>query len=202
MILENLNCRSYFYLVNGLIFLLLFAILVIYSYHQNLKKARYLSFHDQLTGLYNRNFFEVEVKRLDNRRNLPLSIVIVDINSLKYINDNFGHKVGDQVLIKMGQILKKSCRKGDILSRWGGDEFVLLLPGTDKQSAEKVVNRINNNIKNTDIINFNAALGVATKVSINQDIDEVFKKADFNLYNNKKKIKDSLSRDSKILPEF
>ncbi len=85
----------------------------------------YLSYHDVLTGLYNRTYFEEEMKRLDVARQLPISFIIADINGLKFANDAFGHKFGDKLLKKMAEIIKACLRKEDIVARWGGDEFVV-----------------------------------------------------------------------------
>ena len=88
---------------------------------------KYLSFHDKLTGLFNRAYFEEELKRLDNERHLPLSIIIGDVNGLKIINDAFGHYEGDKLLVSAAKILNTLCRQDDIVARWGGDEFIVLL---------------------------------------------------------------------------
>lgn len=100
------------------------------------KNMLYFSYHDYLTGLYNRRFYEEELKRLDTERNLPLSIVMGDVNGLKYINDTFGHLMGDDLLMKVADSIKKACRSDDIIARLGGDEFVILLPKTDTVDAE------------------------------------------------------------------
>jgi diguanylate cyclase (GGDEF)-like protein len=102
----------------------------------------YKSFHDKLTSLYNRRYFEEELVRLDTKRQLPLSIIMADINGLKIINDSLGHKKGDELLIKTANILKKVIRDEDILARWGGDEFAILLPNTNQQEAKRVIERI------------------------------------------------------------
>jgi len=94
------------------------------------QKIEFLSYHDQLTGLYNRHFFEAELKRLDTDRNLPFTIAMIDVNGLKLTNDAFGHEAGDQLLQRVAQVLKQECRTDDIISRVGGDEFVVLLPKT------------------------------------------------------------------------
>ncbi|MDP3011638.1 MAG: diguanylate cyclase, partial [Candidatus Hydromicrobium sp.] len=85
------------------------------------KEIKYLSFHDKLTDLYNRAYFEEELKRLNTKRQLPLSIVIGDVNGLKLVNDAFGHMEGDKLLKKIARILKSCCREEDIIARWGGD---------------------------------------------------------------------------------
>ena len=108
---------------------------------QHQLKAEYLSFHDPLTGLYNRRFFEEELSRLDTGRNLPLTFVMVDVNGLKLANDAFGHDAGDKILIRIANAIKSECRSDDIIARTGGDEFVLLLPNTDSNAADTLVKR-------------------------------------------------------------
>ncbi|MBM3700620.1 MAG: PAS domain S-box protein, partial [Actinobacteria bacterium] len=105
-------------------------------------KIRYLSFHDCLTDLYNRAYFEEELKRLDTRRQLPLSFIMGDVNSLKLVNDTFGHQEGDNLLKKVAELMKSFCRREDIIARWGGDEFAVLLPQTQRGYAEEIIARI------------------------------------------------------------
>lgn len=102
----------------------------------------HLSYHDQLTGLYNRSFFEKEIKRLDTKRQLPLSVIVGDINGLKLLNDALGHAEGDKLLVEMAKLLKSCCRAEDILARTGGDEFSILLPKTDSRGAHSIIKRI------------------------------------------------------------
>lgn len=104
----------------------------------------YMSYHDPLTGLYNRRVFEEEIKRLDTERNLPISIIMGDCNGLKLTNDAFGHSVGDRLLKKVAEAIKSACRADDIVARWGGDEFIILLPKTKKEEAKTIVERIKN----------------------------------------------------------
>lgn len=147
----------------------------------------YLSFHDKLTGLYNRAYFEEEIKRLDTQRQLPLSFVIGDINSLKLVNDAFGHLQGDKIIIKVAELLKAFCRQEDVVARWGGDEFTILLPQTKKEDAAEIVNRIINVFTITDKqeIPISVSLGLATKEKTNQDIQDVAKDAEDNMYRHK-----------------
>jgi len=155
------------------------------------KKAQeeiiYLSYHDQLTGLYNRRFYEEELKRLDTERNFPITLIMADVNGLKLTNDAFGHLAGDRFLEKISNVLKKECRADEIVARIGGDEFVLLLPGTDDKEAEKVVQRIHAAIKleRTDKVILSASIGFAVKQNISQDMNDIFKKAEDDMYRHK-----------------
>ncbi|MHB9154567.1 MAG: sensor domain-containing diguanylate cyclase, partial [Endomicrobiales bacterium] len=106
------------------------------------RQIKYLSFHDRVTGLYNRTYFEEELRRLDTKRELPISLIMGDVNNLKLVNDAFGHREGDKLLMKIASILKASCRNEDIVARWGGDEFIILLPKTDGKTAQVIAQRI------------------------------------------------------------
>ena len=125
----------------------------------------HLSYHDMLTGLYNRRFFEEEIKRLDTERQLPLSIIIGDLNNLKLTNDTFGHLEGDRLLKETAKLLKAVCRSDDILARWGGDEFVILLPKTLIAAAEVIAQRIEKECSELFIqkIPIGLAIGIAAK---------------------------------------
>jgi diguanylate cyclase (GGDEF)-like protein len=130
------------------------------------KSLSFLSTHDTLTGLYNRLFFETEFKRLEKSRQFPISIIMADIDGLKLINDNFGHRSGDQVLTNVAKLFSDVFRQEDIVSRIGGDEFVILLPATDAPIAKKVVARIKKQItdynrKHKDLP-ISISLGVST----------------------------------------
>lgn len=108
-------------------------------YEENL---RYLSTHDSLTSLYNRAYFEAEVSRLEASRDFPVSVVIADIDGLKTINDNYGHDEGDRLIRMAAELLLSAFRAGDVVSRIGGDEFAVLLPRTDLETAQAAVQRI------------------------------------------------------------
>lgn len=160
---------------------------------ERLDKIKYLSFHDSLTALYNRRYFENELKRLDSSRKLPISIIVADIVNLKYVNDNFGHKKGDQYIKKAAQLINKEVRSGDVLARLGGDEFALLLPETSNKDSKKLMRRFKDefrkynkkrNLKTKLIVSF----GAATKESEKENLNQIYEKADNKMYQDKRNI--------------
>ena len=151
------------------------------------REIEYLSLHDHLTSLYNRRFFEEEIKRIDVVRNLPISIITLDVNGLKLINDTFGHSKGDEILVKIAQSIKNSIRSDEIAARIGGDEFSIILPKCTDNEAHIITERIK---ENTDKhseggIPFSLAIGFHTKEKPEEEISEVLKKAESKMYTNK-----------------
>ena len=148
---------------------------------------KYLSYHDSLTRLYNRMFFEEEMRRLNTERSLPLSIIFGDVNGLKLTNDIFGHAAGDDLLRKTAEILKKVCREEDIMARMGGDEFAILLPKTSAQVALKIIERIKNEFSKEPIgvIKYSISMGYDTKVKMNKSIEETMENAEDMMYKEK-----------------
>lgn len=155
------------------------------------QEIAYLSYHDSLTGLYNRTFFEEEQKRLDASRSVPLSLIMGDVNGLKLINDSFGHLQGDKLLKEIGQMLQHCCRGEDFISRVGGDEFVIFLSGIDQIGAEKVCERIYKTCREYEkkqerqTFALSISLGFATKNKPNQRIEELLMQAEEMLYGKK-----------------
>ncbi len=159
----------------------------------------FVSYHDKLTGLYNRRYFEEELRRLDTERNLPLSIIMADVNGLKIINDAFGHQAGDSLLQKVAETLKLHCRSDDILARIGGDEFVLLLPNTKANAAKQLVGRISKQIhsKNMMGLETSVSFGIDTKITSGPSINEVLRNAEDYMYRNK--LYESSSKTSTVI---
>lgn len=153
------------------------------------KKIEFMSYHDSLTGLYNRRYVEDAIKRMETTRNLPFSVMVMDVNGLKMTNDAFGHHLGDKLLKRTAEIIKMVCREKDVLSRVGGDEFLLLLPKTTTEEAEGIKRRILEGISDACIgpVSISLAIGHATKTMISQNILEVQKVADNNMYRDKLK---------------
>ncbi|NLJ39627.1 MAG: diguanylate cyclase, partial [Candidatus Atribacteria bacterium] len=151
------------------------------------ERIKYLSYHDSLTGLYNRAYLEEEMRRLDAPRQLPLSIIMGDINGLKLVNDAFGHKQGDELLKHIAKILKESCRQEDIIARWGGDEFLILFPKTTTNSALQVIQRIQKLCKDAEstTIPISLALGLATKETPDINLEVIISQAEENMYRQK-----------------
>lgn len=147
----------------------------------------YLGYHDSLTGLYNRRYFEETLINIDDENKLPISIIMGDVNGLKLTNDAFGHKMGDDLLKKMASCIKNACRETDVVSRWGGDEFIVLLPNTSSAQTEKICKEIKDNCSkvNIDGVNFSISLGFETKNNIHEEITNIIKKAEDYMYRDK-----------------
>lgn len=151
------------------------------------ERIKYKSYHDELTGLYNRAFYNEELMRCDNKENLPLSIILADLNGLKITNDTLGHEEGDKLLMKIATIIKNNCRDIDTVARIGGDEFVVILPKASDVFAQVVCGKIKDACKNADLdpIKPTVALGAATKTERSQNLQTLFKIAEDNMYENK-----------------
>ncbi|MDY0256825.1 HD domain-containing phosphohydrolase [Gudongella oleilytica] len=156
---------------------------------EKLKEIEYLNFHDHLTGLYNRRYMEDSIRRLDSSRNLPFTILAIDVNGLKLTNDAFGHRMGDNLLMNVASMLKRVCREDDIIGRMGGDEFMVLLPRTDQSMAESIKIRIEEASREVklDSVIVSLAVGYATKTKKEEDISAIMTLADNNMYKDKLK---------------
>jgi diguanylate cyclase (GGDEF)-like protein len=140
-----------------------------------------------LTGLYNRAYFEEELKRLDTPRQLPISLILGDVNGLKLINDAFGHEEGDRLLRQIALILRESCRKEDVVARLGGDEFGVFLPRTSAEAAGEIIPRIKHlcSQRNIGPMQLSIALGAVTKETPSQDMGKILRDAEEKMYQTK-----------------
>lgn len=165
---------------------------------------RYLSYHDVLTGLYNRAFFEAECARLEAAKMFPVTVVMGDINGLKLTNDVFGHAQGDKLLYTIASIVRRSTAPKDIAARIGGDEFCLLMPGSGPEEAKEICDRIEKvceqevvRLDDGSIIKPSLSMGFATRWNEEQRFDMVFKQAEDAMY--KRKLLERKSMHSSLI---
>lgn len=147
-------------------------------------ELRHLSTHDALTGLYNRHFFEEEVERIQGSRLFPISIVMADLDNLKVINDRDGHAAGDALIRTAAQVLKESFRGEDIIARFGGDEFVVLLPQTAETVVQDIITRLRANVEKQGDPALGFSIGSATGKK-GKSIPELMRLADDRMYQDK-----------------
>jgi len=151
------------------------------------KRLEFLSFHDHLTGLLNRRYFELVLKHFDIEENYPLCIMMGDVNGLKIINDSFGHEVGDRLLKTVSEILKDNCTQDGLLARIGGDEFIMILPLFDEEESEKLIDKVKKKANEVELENvkISVSFGFAIKYDEDDDIDNIIKTAEDNMYRRK-----------------
>lgn len=151
------------------------------------QEIRYLSYHDYLTGLHNRRFYEEELGRLDIPENLPITLIMADVNGLKLINDSFGHTMGDELLKKAARLITTVVPENSIVARLGGDEFIVILPQTDIFQAVDVINDLKAKTANDKIgaVDISISFGYEIKEMEDQDIQEIYKRAEDDMYRHK-----------------
>ena len=156
----------------------------------DIKKLSDAAATDPLTQCYNRREFEVQLKRnVSNatRHNKELSVFMFDLDHFKEVNDTYGHQTGDLVLKEISALVKNNIRTADVLSRYGGEEFIAILPETNKQKAMELANRIRKNIEtrriktNGDEIRVTASFGVST-LKESPDMNQLVHDADAMMY--------------------
>jgi len=148
------------------------------------QELQHLGTHDILTGLYNRNFFEVEMARIQLSRLFPVSIVVADVDNLKTVNDRYGHSAGDELICKVAQQLRKSFRAEDVVARIGGDEFATLLPQTDETVTQTIVDRLRMNLSRLDDPSLGLSIGLAVGRE-GSSLSDVMRIADDRMYQDK-----------------
>lgn len=155
----------------------------------NLHQQVYL---DTLTGLRNRKYFYMKFSELKNIS--PISLILIDIDNFKKINDSFGHIAGDSVLRQFSEILIQNTRKNDIIARWGGEEFAIILPQTDINEAYKISSRIREKVENHLFLFSEGSCKITVSIGITTtnkethiSTDQIVKDADEALYKAKEK---------------
>lgn len=153
---------------------------------QRLEKIEYLSYHDQLTGLYNRRRYRQQIIRVDVPENLPLAVIMADLNGLKLTNDAFGHQMGDVLLSRTADVLRRICDE-EAIYHMGGDEFVLILPKTDDKAAGEICRRIQQEVsaESTGMLVFSVSIGYAVKHSPKESYSDIFRQAEDDMYRHK-----------------
>lgn len=151
------------------------------------EKLRKLSYTDSLTKVYNRAYFEEVKQSVNFKENLPIGIIMGDVNGLKVVNDTFGHIEGDKLLKAMADLLGKVVSEKDFIFRWGGDEFILLIPNCDENKCESIIARVMKECKkhNFGLMEMSISLGSSIKKSVNEDIYDNLKEAEEKLYRQK-----------------
>jgi len=177
------NRRLTAFLINCIFIIFLLGAAILYSSKEKYKK---LANHDYLTGAYSRRYLdELKVKGeiTNNIEESNISIIMIDLKDFKCINDTYGHIVGDQVLQNLADILKTCIRENDVVVRYGGDEFLLILYNTNEEHARIVMNRVENKLKTNKEFNFPIEISYGIHETISgTDIFKVIKAADEEMY--------------------
>lgn len=151
-------------------------------------KLQYYALHDRVTGLYNRVYFEENLQRLNESCQVPIGIVICDIDGLKLVNDTFGHQAGDELLARAATIIKDCFSGVGEAARVGGDEFAIILPNRESVEIEEICHCIRqrvNEFREKNTIPLSISIGLSVKTRPEQSLAEIFKAADDNMYREK-----------------
>lgn len=161
-----------------------------------MKKLEYAAAYDDLTGLVNKREFNHEAEQhiaLSKRYDRPLSLLLIDLDHFKNVNDTYGHNFGDEVLIQLAALLKQEVRESDLPARWGGEEFIILLPETSLEGAlilaEKLRLQIASNdfVLSNEVFTMSASFGAVEMQPTSENLTQLFERADTLLYRAKNK---------------
>ena len=172
--------------------LLFILIYIIRKHYESIQNKLYeFATTDDLTGVYNRRHLIERLKEIINqhtRNHLKFSILFIDINDFKIINDDLGHIAGDHVLELLAKAIKESVRNYDVIGRYGGDEFVIVMPGTDINEADAISQRVSERFLHLSkqMIGRSVTLAVGTIEGNNLTLEEILVAADYKMYQNKR----------------
>ena len=184
---KELQNTFYLNIIMFSILILIIVILIIYYINDNQNILHKSANTDTLTTLNNRKSFDQAFKNIFNSNKKDLTLLLFDIDNFKDINDEYGHLVGDKVLVRISDLFKNTFREHDLIARWGGDEFIALLPKVNNISAYKLANRLRMKIMNDEFLEdllkkpITISIGLITK-NDEKTIEELFTKVDENLY--------------------
>lgn len=150
---------------------------------------RYLGTHDVMTGLYNRAYYEEEMKRLSGGRQYPVSIIIADLDGLKEVNDSLGHQAGDNLIRRAAEVLKAGFRQEDVIARIGGDEFAVIMPLTDSPIAKDALVRVQTLVGLNNKYYGEPSLAISLGFSTGEkgsDLEDIMRAADDDMYREKR----------------
>jgi diguanylate cyclase (GGDEF)-like protein len=174
----------------------------VFLYFIKLYRVRKLSFHDEFTGLYNNRYLREYLKKESERAlryNTFFSIIFLDLDGLKKVNDTFGHLYGGKLLMEVGTLLIKNTRTSDIVGRFGGDEFLIIIFGARKKETKIIAERIRKRIKAFEFLKsenlklkITASMGISTFPDDSDKVEELIAKADKAMYKVKKRGKDGV----------
>lgn len=167
--------------------LLMFILTDVTEKLESQEKVLFLSYHDSLTSLFNRYYIEKLMEENALLSQFPYSMLVIDMNGLKLVNDVFGHLVGDRMLVKASTILNRVFDKSAIIGRWGGDEFVVLLPNTDELIVASWIKRLKESCgaELADPVSLSMAVGSATETEAPVSFNSLFSVAEKQMYKQK-----------------
>ncbi|MCX7951037.1 MAG: GGDEF domain-containing protein [Clostridiales bacterium] len=181
-------------ILKGTVFIIVSSVVIYFLVKKEIEKRikiwEYYATHDSMTGCLNRRAGLEKLEDMIDRNQHQVTIVYADLNNLKYINDNFGHIMGDNAIIKTAKIFKNNIRKNDFVIRLGGDEFLIVLNQCSENMAQNIIERINNNIKQAndkqDSVRLSVSFGVVAYSEKYSTVNDFISEADRRMYENKK----------------
>ncbi|WP_457642125.1 GGDEF domain-containing protein [Persephonella sp.] len=182
---ENVNYFIAIFSINGIVTFIVLGILIVIAEREVKGRLEFHANYDPLTKVLNRRSFIKVYNSIINREDIfPASLIVLDIDDFKRINDTYGHTVGDKVLKRFVDVIKKNIRKNDFFVRWGGEEFIIFFPKTDIKQAQLIAEKLRKLVEN---INFEEGFKVTvsiglTEVKKGEFLVEVIKRADKALY--------------------